>query len=209
MNDDLRHRRRAVYTALHPYLDGESLQQALEHWQQCYSDAPRFRLQRFVHEVCQLANLRERRSDIHLSLVQAMNMSADALLEDPAAPVAQRETDQADAGEQRVFTLLVDTLIAGVPADERQQLCLNLLSSLRRDRFPASLRDDLRLWLIDNGAARMSGASVPALRAVINRSWVLLTERLGPATADRLLQQACDRTRARAPELADELARLL
>lgn len=207
MNDDLRHRRRAVYTGLQPYLDEEQLRRALEHWQRHYARAPRFRLQRFVHEVCQLAELGEHRPDIHRSLVRAMTLPAESLLQEPEAPAW--ESEHADADQRRAFVLLLDALIAGVPGLRSQQLCLDLLSSLRRDRFPQTLREELRNWLIERDEPRLDATPAEALRALINRSWALLTERLGPETADRLLHQACDQVRAEAPELADALARLL
>jgi hypothetical protein len=74
MNNDLALRRRAIYTGLRPYLEEDALLDALMHWENHFATAPRFTLQKFVAELCKDGDLRSRRADILLSLVQALSM---------------------------------------------------------------------------------------------------------------------------------------
>jgi hypothetical protein len=209
MSEDWQNRRRAVYTGLHPYLSEEMLIRALEHWEQHYAEAPRFALQRFVHEICQLADLRERRSDIHLNLVQAMNMPADALLDDSPVRGQVHDPDAATADQYRAFEQLLNCFLDQLDESTDQQLRLDLLASLRRQHYSDPLLHQLQRWLLDGEALASGNASIATLRAIVNQAYVLLAQYRGPGTADQTLHQATERVRSAQPALTDALAGLL
>jgi hypothetical protein len=96
MSNDIALRRRAIYTGLKPYLEDDALLDALMHWENHFATAPRFTLQRFVAELCKEGELRRRRADILLSLVQALSMPATSLLPDPLQHRQQAETASSD-----------------------------------------------------------------------------------------------------------------
>ncbi len=209
MSNDLHNRRRAVYTGLHPYLSRDMLKRALEHWEQHYAQSPRFALQHFVHEICQLADLQQRRSDIYLNLVQAMNMPVESLLDDgminpDAGPAKTATRDQVKAFEQ-----LLDSFLEQLDQKTDQQLRLDLVARLRHEPVPESLLNSLQRWLLDGEPRDTAPASVETLRAVVNHVYVLLTQYQGPVLADQVLQRATGAMRQAHPELTDALAALL
>lgn len=209
MSEDLQNRRRAVYTGLKPYLSHAMLERALEHWEQHHARAPRFALQRFVHEVCQLADLRERRSDIHLNLVQAMNMPAESLLDDAPVRGNRNNPDTATPEQYHAFEQLLNRILHQLDDQTDQQLRLDLLASLRHEQFPEGMLHQLQRWLLDREGLAVGDAPTEALRAIVNRAYVLLAQYRGPGTADEILQRATQATRREHPEWTDALAGLL
>lgn len=209
MNHDMRMRRRAVYTGLRPYLPPEQLPHILDHWERHYSDAPRFKLQRFVADICQQTGVTERRADILLSLVQAMNMSAESLLREPDMDPRPVATEQADPDDLRAFSLFFDALLEGLDSNTAQQLRLDLMASLRQGDIPVRALDQLQDWLLKEHELQVGGLSRPLLRALVNRGWSLITAYLGPVPADRLLHQASRQVSEAGPAMEKALANFL
>ena len=227
---ELADKRRAVYTGLKPFLPGEDLMAALHHWETHYADRPRFTLQRFVADICQDENLRERRSAILLSLVQDMNMPVQSLLPDPLAGQPSRrdaqisgDTGTAGAPSASVaaaFSALMEALSSRVPLPQRHNFRLDLLASINRDTWPAPLVSAMQRWLGGDNADRRAASpdetalKVPAvpetfLQALVNRTYVLLAERIGPVSADRALADAVTQVRDTQPGLDRHLSQLL
>ena len=209
MSQDLHNRRRAIYTGLHPYLSRDMLKRALEHWEEHYSRSPRFALQRFVHEICQLADLHQRRSDIYLNLVQAMNMPADSLLDDAIVNRDNNPADKATSKQLRTFDQLLERFLEQLDSKTGQQLRLDLLTRLRQDQVPESILNALQRRLLDGERLDTLPAPVETLRGIVNHAYVLLTQYQGPVHADQVLQKATGALREAHPELTDALAALL
>ena len=232
-NQELVDKRRAVYTGLKPFLPREDLMAALHHWETHYAERPRFTLQRFISDICQDESLRERRSAILLSLVQAMNMPVQSLLPDPMAGQHAPRRDDADtrsaaASVAAAFSALMEALSSRVPLQQRHSFRLDLLASINRDTWPAPLISAMQRWLggdnkdrrtaapdeTASGAALGTALSVPAvpealLQALVNRTYVVLAERIGPVNADRALADAVAQVRDTRPDLDSHLNQLL
>lgn len=191
MSQDLATRRRAIYTGLKPYLPEPELLDALMHWESHYASAPRFTLQRFVSELCREGDLRTRRADVLLSLVQAMSMPAQSLLPDPMQDMRTTRT-QSDS-DVRAFQLLIDTLLDINNKDPRYSLRLDLVASLDTRKLSTPVAHALQRWLADKAPLTLSGVEISVLRALVNRTYVILCEREGPVTADKLLAAAVDK----------------
>ncbi|MCH8543263.1 MAG: hypothetical protein LAT61_06825 [Alcanivorax sp.] len=233
-------KRRAVFTGLKPFLPREDLMAALHHWETHYAERPRFTLQRFVADICQDESLRERRSAILLSLVQAMNMPVQSLLPDPlAGQLPQRRSDAStdvptdattkdgsvktgsSASVAAAFSALMEALSSRVPLSQRHSFRLDLLASLNRDTLPPPLVSAMQHWLGRDNAERRaapdqteSALNVPPvpealLQALVNRTYVLLAERIGPVSADRALADAVTQVRDTHPNLDSHLNQLL
>lgn len=207
MSNEQSLKRRAVYTGLKPFLDVTPLMEAIAYWEQNYADSPRFTLQRFVADICREHNLRDQRSDVLLSLVQSMNMPATALLPDPHA-------DQADSKPQgntaaRGFCLLMSTLMENIPAQHRHSIRLDLYASIDQRKLPPALANAMQGWLGNDRPLQLNSAPEEILRALVNRTYVVLCERLGPVEADRLLAAAINQSQAHSPELGVAMAELL
>lgn len=205
MSTDLSQRRRAIYTGLKPFMDDDSVIDAVMHWEQNFANAPRFTLQKFVSELCRDGDLRTRRADILLSLVQAMNMPSQSLLPDPVQNSPEQQTaDSADA-----FMVLTNALFNALDNDQRYQLRLDMLASLDGMGLPAHVLHAMNRWLNDNQALDSLHAPVPVLRSLVNRFYVLLCERLGPVAADRVLSRAVSEAQRAAPDTAARVAAML
>ncbi len=67
MMHDRSGKRRAVYTALKPFLNDAVLLKALDHWDTYYADNPQLTLQQFVAEIAKGAGLGHQRSSMLLA----------------------------------------------------------------------------------------------------------------------------------------------
>lgn len=206
MNRDLSFRRRAIYTGLKPYMEEDALMEALLFWQAQFAEAPRFTLQRFVSELCRGSELRTRRADILLSLVQAMNMPAASLLPDPL-----RDSTHTPAIGQhaQAFTALLDALFSQLDDNTRYQLRLDMLAQLERLRLPQAVHHALQRWLNDKSDLPAIEADTRTLQAVVNSAYVQLCAQLGPVVTDRLLAAATDSASTRSPALRAAISALL
>lgn len=203
-------KRRAIYTGLWPYMDANSLIDALHHWESHYRNKPRFSLQYFVRDLCeQNRELRPRRSDILLNLVQTMNMPERNLLADPLAEQDRKNRHAPSPGATRAFVLLTGTLFAALPEHTRASARRDLLESVRRASLPESVWEGLHQWLADHHELSLPDVRVEILQALTSRLYVVLCERMGPVEADRLLARTMHWCQQDHPELATNLAELL
>lgn len=209
MNRDITFRRRAIYTGLKPFMEDDQLMDALMYWQEHFAEAPRFTLQKFVSELCRESELRSRRADILLSLVQAMNMPGNSLLPDPLASRQVPAANDHPTQTGTAFAHLLESLFEATPADARYQLRLDMLSSLDARRLPESVYYQVHRWLADNAPIQGLDSDGPVLRSLINRAYVMLCERTGPVEADRILARGVDLAITAKPALKESIERLL
>ncbi|PKM21564.1 MAG: hypothetical protein CVV10_08705, partial [Gammaproteobacteria bacterium HGW-Gammaproteobacteria-14] len=182
MSNDIALRRRAIYTGLKPYMEDDVLLDALMHWETNFANAPRFTLQRFVAELCREGDLRARRADILLSLVQAMNMPVNSLLPDP---LHHREAANASIeDDSHAFSALMLGLFDVMSKDTQYHLRLDMLASLDSRKMPKNLLLSLQRWLGDKDTLKPVSCDPLLLRAIVNRCYVVLCERVGPVEAD-------------------------
>lgn len=207
MSEERSVKRRAIVTGLAPYLNEPELLSALDHWEKNYAASPRPTLQKFVFEIATEGNLRTQRSSMLLSLVKAMNLSPAKLLPDPM--VRQTPDGAPSSGSAAAFVALVTLLLSRVPASQRYSCRLDLLDSLGNHRLPPPLVKAMREWL-DQGKPLVIDITAPlVLRALINRTYVILCERIGPVAADKLLATATNDCQEQHPDLARYLVELL
>ncbi|KAF0808995.1 hypothetical protein A167_02205 [Alcanivorax sp. S71-1-4] len=207
---ELSEKRRAIYTGLKPFLPREDLLQALSHWEANYADRPRFTLQRFVADICRDDVLRGRRSDILLSLVQAMNMPVASLLPDPLHDKQLARADgPVSASTSAAFCALMEALMTRVPLQTRHSFRLDLLSSLSRRHLPPALLGAMQSWLGNDQPLKVPAAQETLLQSLVNRTYVVLCERLGPVAADKALVEAVRTVQAAHPDMDKALNGLL
>ncbi|MCK0152294.1 hypothetical protein MWU49_01135 [Alcanivorax sp. S6407] len=192
MSQELQRRRRAIVTGLTPYMNEAVLMEAISHWQQHYSERPRYSLQGYVSDLCKLFDLGERRHHIHMSLVQAMSMSEQELAHDPMA--AQTTSRQHSHPCTAAFQALMEALWEALPASVASQLRLDMIGMLRGRSVSPETRLTMEHWLHSPGRT-LGGLPLEVLRKQLNNAYVLLCERLGPVEADTHLKSAYTRTR--------------
>ena len=206
---ELSEKRRAIYTGLKPFLPRDDLMAALSHWETHYADRPRFTLQRFVADICRDETLRGRRSNILLSLVQAMNMPVASLLPDPLKDrQPARAGEPMSASTRAAFGLLMEALMTRVPLQARHSFRLDLLSSLS-PHLPPALLSAMQSWLGNDQPLAVPAAPETLMQSLVNRTYVVLCERLGPVAADKVLAEAVRSVQAAHPEMDKALNGLL
>lgn len=205
MSQELQRRRRAIVTGLTPYMNEAVLMEAISHWQQHYSERPRYSLQGFVSDLCKLFDLGERRHHIHMSLVQAMSMSEQELASDPLSTgsVGQQQSHPCTAALQQ----LLESLWEGLPPAVASQLRLDMVAQLRGRSIAPETRLTMEHWLQSPGRT-LGGLPLEVLRKQLNNAYVLLCERLGPVEADTQLKQAYHKARG-VPGLEPSLKKLM
>ena len=145
MSQELQRRRRAIVTGLTPYMNEAVLMEAISHWQQHYSERPRYSLQGYVSDLCKLFDLGERRHHIHMSLVQAMSMSEQELASDPlsANHSHAEQSHPYTASLQRLLECLWENLAPAVAS----QLRLDMIAMLRGRAITPETRLTMEHWL--------------------------------------------------------------
>ncbi|WP_290538605.1 MULTISPECIES: hypothetical protein [Alcanivorax] len=191
MSQDLQRRRRAIVTGLTPYMNEPLVLEALSLWQQNYAERPRFSLQGFVSELCQLFDLSERRHQIHMSLVQAMTLSERELADDPLADSGERHAQEHPCSQ--AFEQMMRSLWDGIGARAASQLRLDLAAQLRSNKVGTEIRLTMEYWL-QSPDRPLAPLALTALRDQLNRTYILLCERLGPVEADQQLKAAYQKT---------------
>jgi hypothetical protein len=167
------------------------LREAITHWQQHYAQRPSFSLQGFVSDLCRLFDLAERRHHIHMSLVQAMTLSDSELAADPLAISNQSLTDAHPC--TYAFELLLQALWQGLGKPTASLLQVDQGAQLRQANVSTETRLTMEYWL-QAPDKPLNPLPLPNLRDQLNRTYVLLCQRLGPVEADRQLKSAYQTT---------------
>lgn len=194
INQSVQRRRRAIVTGLTPYMNEPLLLEAISHWQQHYAERPSFSLQGFVSDLCRLFDMGERRHHIHMSLVQAMTLSDSELAADPQANSNESDTEVHPC--THAFQCLLQALWQGLGKRIASQLQLDLGAQLRQASVSPETRLTMEYWLQSSDKS-LSPLPLASLRDQLNRTYVLLCERLGPVEADRQLKEAYQTALAR------------
>lgn len=193
ISQSVQRRRRAIVTGLTPYMNEPVLLEAVSHWQQHYAERPSFSLQGFVSDLCRLFDMGERRHHIHMSLVQAMTLSDSELAADPVADSHEHHTEAQPCAH--AFQLLLQALWQGLGKRAASQLQLDLGAQLRQNHVSPETRLTLEYWL-QSPDKPLSPLPLASLRDQLNRTYILLCQRLGPVEADRQLKAAYQATLA-------------
>ena len=220
-------RRRALYTALHAYLDENALWEALLHWEACYAAQAAFPVQRFLSDILTTPELRSQRPQILRSVVQALAWPEARLLPDPgerlwayrighrathaptptstpaavAAPVTGARSDARGDPLIDAATGFVGRLLDAVDAREQSALRVQVSMALEENRLPLATRRVLQTWLQQRNAQVLSGMGVAELRHLVSAVYVGLCEQMGPVAADAALDRALRALATDAPHL--------
>lgn len=208
--DPVATRRRAVFTGLIPHLQGADLYTALWLWQDKYSNGPAMALHRFINEFARMVTYDVRRSDLHLSLVMAMNKDVIELAPDPYPDmIAYRERHLPSAklttiatGDDSALTpatVILESVLQAVfhqldeefasPAEKlRRYLSQHLVSvGLELGAFI-----ELSQWLSGLRSHLSRSYSEAHMRALLHVIYVGGCQYLGPIYIDTLLAHAIE-----------------
>ena len=197
----LSERRRAIYTGLKPFLEEGKLLKAVTHWENRYADQPSLALQRYVVDICQDAGLKDKRSTILRSLINAMSQDSGTLLADPRAP-DQVEAERAEkASASTAYAELMLAMMSQLDNALQHKLRIELFSALRHRQLPLSILEALQNWLGAQQTLKLGNAPPALLQKLLNQYYVLLCENLGPVRADKILARGVSQVQSQHPEL--------
>lgn len=213
-DESLVQRRRAIYTGLLPYLDGEDIYTALWLWQDHFSRQPALALHGYLREIGPLLGKTIRRSEVHRSLVAALGRKASELAPDPHADMlAYREgrfkPQQRVNGKQasvmpatRVFETILAEFFQYI--DDSQPLIADKIRHYMSQHItgldlslPAFT--ELGQWLNGLRVHLHQAYAVEEMRKLLHIAYVGGCEYLGPVASDEVLAAAVARAE-RLPE---------
>lgn len=210
----LMQRRRAIYTGLLPYLEGEDIYTALWLWQDRFSSQPALALHAYIHEITPLMGKAVSRSELHRSLVAAQGRSMGELAPDPYNDMlAYRE------GRLKVSSLASEQTVAVLPSTRVFEAILfeyfqsidttqpSVTDKIRRYiaqhvthlDLPLPAFTELGHWLNGLRVHLHQPYTVEEIRRLLHIGYIGGCEYLGPTMTDTLLATAVKKTE-RLPE---------
>lgn len=194
-------KRKAVETALMPFIHGRTLAQALVIWDEKYAHQPTFALQHYLRELCSDIELAHLRSRMLQALIAAFSSLQDQRQGQRTTTHKTIQSNTAQAPELEMFMSLVDALINSARGDNAMRVRLYILENV--DTLSASINDRraLHSWLNQITPLKNTRLSLKSMQQVINLAYVGLCEYLGPVVADRLLQDSVSRVQQDFPQL--------
>jgi hypothetical protein len=201
-------RRRAIYTGLQEFMDEATVLKAVKHWENRYIDQPSLALQRFVADICQTQDLKEKRSAILRSLIKAMSQDSATLLADPRGSDAESMAINPVSASQ-AFAELMLAMMSQLDDELQHKLRIDLFAALRQRQLPLPTLEALQRWLGNRQALELGNASPALLQKLLNQYYVLLCENIGPVRADKILASGVRRVQHEHPKLDVFLDELL
>jgi len=183
----------AIANALSPYLSQEGLTHALQIWEHKYAHQPTFAMQRFISEFLD-SNQSGQRSRILQALFLALHNAAPEPATAAPEPVVTANV-YSNLSALRVFSDLVERILALVPREQDNRMRLLVLDLLPQLKLDDPAYRDLYAWLSQRySLPPQFRLSQPDMRRFINLVYVALCNLMGPVRADSLLHEAVVRT---------------
>lgn len=188
-------RRRAIYTGLRPFLDDEELEYALKLWESEFSSKPKFALNVFIARCCTTGALREKRAEMLRAVIYAMDLPAEQLLPEPSEVLSQKGRGKYEAahvldGATTVFVVLMTAMLKKHDYTTQSGIRNFLVDNLQKLRLDARGEQRLRAWLSGQSTLLTANFSMDALQKLVNLTYVVMCQYIGPVKADQILAYA-------------------
>lgn len=193
-------RRRAIYTGLQGFMDEAAVLKAVTHWENRYIEQPSLALQRFVADICQTPELKEKRSSMLRNLIKVMGQDSATLLADPRGSDAENIVVNPISASQ-AFAELMLAMMAQLDDDLQHKLRIDLFAALRQRQLPLTTLEALQRWLGNRQALELGNAPPALLQKLLNQYYVLLCEDIGPVRADKILARGVSQVQHEHPKL--------
>lgn len=212
-NMSLMRRRRAVYSGLYPYIQGDELLDKLCLWQQQYSDLPSFAIVNFVTEIVEDTLLAPKRASIHLSITSALMLAEDDLAPDPLEDMheylirtkgaekanlilgkAKQEAVKSKKFDSRadickVYEMVIEQFLKLV-AEKNVQAAKEIETSIVSKFIELQVGKEgikaIQKWLKGSALLQIS-TDVDKLRDSLNTAYITSCSWIGPATTDKIM----------------------
>ncbi len=193
-------RRRAVYSALQPFLHADALATALWAWERYYNRDGDVPVSRFVREICAGPELQRIEREIHRRLSLQMGMPSDRLGPDPWPLMQTRPvpTEEESGGAGRDAATVVFNEVLRYLFDRMDELspghCSRvrelLVERLSRTPLQQVALAELSGWLATGEPMSNVRLASDGMREILYLVYVDAREYFGPETADRLMADA-------------------
>lgn len=217
-NLSLVRRRRAIYSGLFPFIQGDELMKALCLWQHQFSSLPSFAIGNFVTELVDNTPLLPKRASIHLSITSSLMVEEENLAPDPleemyAYLVRTQGSDKADQilakakqeavkfeqfdnrGDScKVYEMVINQFLTGV-SQKNSEAVKEVENSILSKFIELKVGDDViksvKSWFNDNTILQIS-LEVEKLQDSLNAAYVTSCNWLGPADTDKIMSAAIE-----------------
>ena len=190
-------KRRAVYTVLSEFLEGDDLWLAMWRWQEGYADKSQFELNSFLSECRDIAAVALNRPLLYRQLIGILMDSKAVLKADPKAEMDAYRTRQLSTGAvepqsvkpqdwSQTFTMVLRDLFAQLRSDTARAVKGYAVEQASRHRIAPGFVYSFTLWDLDK-RLDVNGVALTDLKKLLNYIYIGLCEALGPVEADRIL----------------------
>ena len=194
-------KRRAVFTVLSEFVQGDDLWRAMWRWQHNYADKSQFELNAFLSDCRDIAEIAANRSTLYRQLIGLLMDKKADLKPDPMidmmrfrsesaghdTPAGQNMAEEGDWSES--FSVVLRALFAQLRSDTARLVKHYATEQATRNKLPKELTYEFTLW--DQGKLLcVNGVPLPDLRRLLNFIYIGLCESLGPVEADLVLSAA-------------------
>ena len=190
MTTSLSQQRRAVFTALSTYLEGDTLFKAMWIWQNSHYKVTRFSVSHFVLELCNEFNISATYVEICQSIKECLVLPEKNLEKDPIESMARDQKSSENNnnyGEPHTFSVLMIRIGKTLEATQGQQILRQISDQFHIQGFTTRFTNAI----LDN----MGGSSKVIIRLgknssytkAVNAIYIGLCEALGPVKADEVL----------------------
>jgi hypothetical protein len=193
-------RRRAVYSALQPFMSQQHLVAALWLWEEGFAGGSAFQISGYLHALCVTEELRGMQSELRRALIRYMAQSLDELGPDPW-PLMRQEASRTSNDDAPDSTSPVNEVLAGTinflldallninPVYASRVRALTL-EKLVRTNLDIGARAEVTDWLSGRQQRIVGTIPLAAMQGLVNLVYVFACEYFGPRDVDRVLADA-------------------
>ena len=182
------HKKRIVFTALHPYFNGKDLMRAMVLWDQNYSNEPSFAIQYFLKDLKESINDQADYRGIQANFLKTAHLPEEALLNDPSPLIEDylkaynlEMYGEPNSPELKVFIALIDEWQNKISLDHHRKVTQYILEHIGTQNIQRRLGIQFSAWLMNQRETlKIPDVNVSDLRKMILLYYTACCEYLGP-----------------------------
>jgi len=190
---DFEHKRRAVYTGLSPFFEGDALTSAVKLWEKEYSYKPHYGYSEFLSKISKTKDLRLQRMKMLGSIFVALDQPKQALMHVDFAAIPK--STRADK-RCLVFESFINNLLSNVPSIQAKILRSSIVQALLGLDLDAFQLDALGQFLDQEVHDLMIDLDLISMRSIINEIEKQMQATLGRSQADEAFIIALRQTKS-------------
>ncbi len=192
--------RRAVFTAMRPFLEDADLLAAMMIWNEKYANKSTYAFTQFLSECCRTTELKRNRPSILNAILGSLELPEQNLLPDPLNRDTGRfDTLTAQQGLYAASNIVFVQFLAALLGNLSDDLALKVKDYLMKHvgakmKLNTQQTFALKTWAHNNSAELNAAFDSKQKQAIINIIYIAICEYIGPVQADQLLAKAVQET---------------